>query len=74
MTDKEVLLRPKEVEKRYKFKIGTLANWRSHDKKYKDEIKKGIMKAQSPPFKRIGHRVYYKLIELDAWVKTHSVE
>lgn len=59
MADNEVLLRPKEVEQRFKIKVGTLANWRSQ--------KKG------PSYLKVGGRIYYPYTSLINWLKGHRV-
>ena len=55
----EVLLKPKEVEERFKIKVGTLANWRSQ--------KKG------PPYLKVGGRIYYTVSGLSNWLRAHRV-
>ena len=56
----KMALTEKEVAKRYPFSLAWLrrARW----------------EGTSPPFLKIGHRVFYPLIELDKWVFDHGLK
>ena len=57
--DPSELLSPEAVEKTYKFKRRTLANWRS--------LKFG------PDFIKIGNRVYYRRADVEEFLEYHRV-
>ena len=52
-------LEPKEVEKIYRIKVGTLANWRSQGK--------------GPVYSKCGRKVLYSVVKLDEWYKINQV-
>ena len=59
MPDPSELLAPEAVEKIYKFKRRTLANWRSLDR--------------GPDYIKIGSRIYYRRADLEFFVEQHRV-
>ena len=52
-------LEPKEVEKIYRIKVGTLANWRSQ--------------GRGPSYVKYGRKVLYPIKTLEAWHEAHQI-
>jgi len=62
VSEGKLFLSPQELAERYngKVTVRTLANWRSS----------GI----SPPFTKVGGRIFYRLQDIEEWEKTRTVK
>lgn len=52
-------LKPKEVEKFYRIKVGTLANWRNQ--------------GRGPGYIKYGRKILYPITELEKWCRNYQI-